>query len=171
MLLLLLLLLLPVCCRPQRLSFRSHRPSTRRSPIASAGCTVVPNPQKDLVRLQQRLRAPIAAMAAPLRQLVVEEFKPIVLVSASPAANAALERNKLSFEQLFAPHADAPLPAGSGREGSPYVKYDGPLTVRFVACANYTESEQEAEASLVTALTHHNDVILSCDLCFSLRRH
>jgi len=111
-------------------------------------------------------------MAAQLKQLVHDEFKPIVLVSASPAAIAALERNKLSFAQLFAPHADAPLPAGAGygREGSAFVKYEGPLTVRYVNCssANYAESEQEAEASLVQALTQHNDVSSSCARLFAV---
>jgi hypothetical protein len=100
-------------------------------------------------------------MAGQFKQLILDEFKPIVLVTASPAANAALERNNLSFDQVFAPHAEVampPLPVGSVKEGSPFAKLEGTLTVRFVNASSYSESEAEAEASLVKALTQHNHV-------------
>jgi hypothetical protein len=100
-------------------------------------------------------------MASQFRQLILDEFKPVVLVTSSPAAVAALERNNLSFDQLFAPHAEAPLPPlpiGSVKEGSPFWKLDGTLAVRFVDASSYTESDAEAEESLVKALTKHNSV-------------
>ena len=103
-------------------------------------------------------------MAGQFKQLVLDEYKPIVLVSASPAANAALERNNLTYDEVFAPHAEAalpPLPLGAVKEGSPFAKLEGTLTVRFVDASSYTESEAEAEASLVKALTQHNQVSLS----------
>jgi hypothetical protein len=103
-------------------------------------------------------------MAGQFKQLILDEFKPIVLVSASPAANAALERNNLSYDEVFAPHAEValpPLPAGSVKEGNPFFKLEGTLTVRFVDVNSYSESEAEAEASLVKALTQHNQVTLS----------
>jgi hypothetical protein len=103
-------------------------------------------------------------MAGQFKQLVVDEYKPIVLVSASPAANAALERNNLSYDELFAPHAQEalpPLPLGAVKEGSPISKLEGTLTVRFVDACSYSESEAEAEASLVKALTQHNQVTRS----------
>jgi hypothetical protein len=113
------------------------------------------------IRLSLRQRASASAMASQFRQLILDEYKPVVLVSASQAANSALERNNLSFDQIFAPHAEAALPflpAGSVKEGSPFCKLDGTITVRFVDASTYTESEAEAEESLVKALTKHNNV-------------
>jgi|LauGreDrversion4_2_1035121.scaffolds.fasta_scaffold1389314_1 hypothetical protein len=110
-------------------------------------------------------------MAGQFKQLILDEFKPIVLVSASPAANAALERNNLAYDQVFAPHAEAALPplAIGVKENSPFSRLEGTLTVRFVDVNSYSESEAEAEASLVKALTQHNQVTLLCciELCFS----
>jgi hypothetical protein len=100
-------------------------------------------------------------MAAHLRQLILDEYKPIVLVTASAAASAALERNNLSYDQIFAPHAEAaipPLAAGAVKEGSPFAKLEGSLAVRFVDLSTYTETEADAEDSLVKALTKHNQV-------------
>ena len=100
-------------------------------------------------------------MAAHLRQLILDEYKPIVLVTASAAASAALERNNLSYDQIFAPHAEAaipPLPAGAVKEGSPFAKLEGALAVRFVDSSTYTETEADAEDSLVKALAKHNQV-------------
>jgi hypothetical protein len=106
-------------------------------------------------------------MAAQLKELILDEYKPIVLVTASPSANSALERNNLTFDKLFAPHSESALPslpAGSVREGSPFLKLDGTLTVRFVDASSYTQSEAEAEVSLVQALTQHNQVGCYCSV-------
>jgi hypothetical protein len=111
--------------------------------------------------MKLRDSASASPMASQFRQLILDEFKPIVLVTSSPAAAAALERNNLSFDQLFAPHAEAPLPPvppGSVKEGSPFWKLDGTLAVRFVDASSYSESDAEAEESLVKALTKHNSV-------------
>jgi hypothetical protein len=107
-------------------------------------------------------------MAAQFKQLILDEFKPMVLVTASAAASAALQRNNLSFDQVFAPHAEAALPPLplAAKEGSPFGKLEGTISVRYVDVGLYNESEADSEASLVKALTQHNNVSrpLACSL-------
>jgi hypothetical protein len=115
------------------------------------------------------LNVPASAMAAQFKQLVLDEFKPVVLVTASAAASAALGRNNLTFDQVFAPHAEAALPPLplAAKEGSAFGKLEGTMSVRYVDVGLYNESEADAEASLVKALTQHNNVSrpLGCSLC------
>ena len=105
-------------------------------------------------------RDPASAMAAQFKQLILDEFKPMVLVTASAAASAALQRNNLSFDQVFAPHAEAALPPLplAAKEGSPFGKLEGTISVRYVDVGLYNESEADSEASLVKAMTEHNNV-------------